>query len=143
MNMSLNITFSAPEVVGALNNIAAALSGAAALHIVSTPVIAKPAKEKLVPVAKEVAIVPSAADLPADPLANDETPTVEPPTVASTPAPAASLTADTVKTLAAQKAKKTSAAVVKGIIADTGFATIADITDPLVLASLAANLEAL
>ena len=43
----------------------------------------------------------------------------------------------------AQKAKKVGAAVVKALIADTGSAQIADIADPHVLASLAANLEAL
>ncbi len=137
MNVSLSITVSAPEVVGAINSLAVAIAGMASTGA-DMNTIAKPAKVKQAPVAKEAAVVPSAADLPAEPLAADATPTV-----ATAPVPATPLTADTVKALAAQKAKKTSAAIVRGIIADTGFATIADITDPLLLASLAANLEAL
>ncbi len=125
MNMTLSITIAAPELVGALNNLAVAFSGAAAHHV-DTPIVTKTAKVKLAAVVQEVSAAPPAPDVPA---------------VAQ--APAAPLTIDQVKTLAAQKAKKVGAAVVKGIITDTGAATIADIADPLVLASLAANLEAL
>ena len=145
MEMNLNITFAAaPEFVAALNSVAAAFSAAAAFHRVDTQVAAKPTKAKLAPVEKETVSVAPAADQPLEPLVVDMSVVVDATSpAATTSAHATPLTVDEVKTLAALKAKEVGAAVVKGIIADTGAATISEITDPLVLASLAANLEAL
>ena len=152
MNVNVKITVGAqPEVctafnnvVTALSNIAVAFSSAAAMHSIDTSAITKPAKAKLPPVTKDVLVIAPAADGSAEPLAAAITATVAAPAAgATTPSAAVPLTADAVKTLAALKAKKVGAAVVKAIIADTGAATIAEIADPLVLASLAANLDAL
>ena len=125
--MDITVTITAPEFVGALNNLATAIAGSGHARVDLTagatntaPTAAKPPKAKL---------APTAQDTPSAPI--------------SPPVPTASLTLDAVKALAAQKAKKVGAAVVKGLIADTGSAQIADIADPHVLASLAANLEAL
>ena len=125
--MNITITIAAPEFVSALNNLAGAITGAALARVDvpatstnTTPATSKPAKAKLAPVTQDA---PSTPVLP--------------------PVPAAPLALDAVKALAAQKAKKVGAAVVKALIADTGSAQIADIADPHVLASLAANLEAL
>ena len=122
MNMHLNVTIAAPEFVSALNNLAGAIAGAAhaRVDVPATPTAAKPAKAKL---------ATTTQDTPSAPI--------------SPPVPTASLTLDAVKALAALKAKKVGAALVKALIADTGSAQIADIADPHVLASLAANLEAL
>ena len=127
MNMHLNVTIVAPEFVSALNNLAGAIAGAAharvdvpAASTTATSTAAKPAKAKL---------ATTTQDTPSAPI--------------SPPVPTASLTLDAVKALAALKAKKVGAAVVKALIADTGSAQIADIADAHVLASLAANLEAL
>ena len=125
--MNITITITAPEFVGALNNLAGAITGAAHARVDvpaaatnTAPTTAKPPKAKLAPTVQDTLPTPGTSSVPATPL-----------------------TLDAVKALAAQKAKKVGAAVVKGLIADTGSAQIADIADPHVLASLAANLEAL
>ena len=125
--MNVTITIEAPEVVGAVNSLSAAITNiltaraeVAAAAALTAPTTTKPAKPKLAPV---VEAAPAA-----------------PPTPAAATLPR---TLDEVKTLAALKAKKVGAAVIKGLIADTGSAQISDIADPHVLASLAANLDAL
>lgn len=125
--MDITVTIAAPEFVSALNNLAGAITGAAharvdvpAASTTATPTAAKPPKAKLAPTAQDAPSTPGTSSVSAIPV-----------------------TLDAVKALAAQKAKKVGAAVVKGLIADTGSAQIADIADPHVLASLAANLEAL
>jgi hypothetical protein len=125
--MNITITIEAPEVVGAVNNLSAAITNilAARAEAVAAAAIAaqpptKPVKPKLAPVVQAA--------------------TATPPTLAAAAVPR---TIDEVKTLAALKAKKVGAAVIKGLIADTGSTQIADIADPHVLASLAANLDAL
>ena len=125
--MNITITIAAPEFVSALNNLATAIAGAGHARVDvpaaatnTAPTTAKPPKAKLAPTVQDTLPTPGTSSVPATPL-----------------------TLDAVKALAAQKAKKVGAAVVKGLIADTGSAQIADIADPHVLASLAANLEAL
>ena len=125
--MDITVTITAPEFVGALNNLATAIAGAGHARVDvpaaatnTAPTTAKPPKAKLAPTVQDTLPTPGTSSVPATPL-----------------------TLDAVKALAAQKAKKVGAAVVKGLIADTGSAQIADIADPHVLASLAANLEAL
>ena len=125
--MNITITITAPEFVGALNNLAGAITGAAHARVDGSaaatntaPTTAKPPKAKLAPPVQDTLPTPGTSSVSAIPV-----------------------TLDAVKALAAQKAKKVGAAVVKALIADTGSAQIADIADPHVLASLAANLEAL
>jgi hypothetical protein len=121
--MEVTIKIAAPEIVQALKDLAASVRSAhneaLASMVPTAQTSAKPSKAKLAPVVQDVPIAP--------------------------PAPAAIVprTLDEVKTLAALKAKKVGAAVIKGLIADTGSTQIADIVDPHVLASLAANLDAL
>lgn len=125
--MKLTINISAPEFVSAINNLAAAITGT--FHVrADAPPAAKPPKAKPAPVVKDVPIASPALAA---------TPTAIP------TATAGPRTIDEVKNLAALKAKKVGATVIKGLIADTGSAQIADITDPHVLASLTANLDAL
>ena len=122
--MEIAINISAPDLVSAINKLAVAITGTHQIRD-DTPASAKqakPAKPKLAPVV-EVEAAPAT-----------------PPTLAAAAVPR---TIDEVKTLAALKAKKVGAAVIKGLIADTGSTQIADIADPHVLASLAANLDAL
>lgn len=125
--MDITVTITAPEFVGALNNLATAIAGAGHARVDLTagatntaPTAAKPPKAKLAPTAQDAPSTPGTSSVSAIPV-----------------------TLDAVKALAALKAKKVGAAVVKALIADTGSAQIADIADPHVLASLAANLEAL
>ncbi len=120
--MEIAINISAPDLVSAINKLAVAITGTHQIRddAPASAKQAKPAKPKLAPATQAAPATP--------------------------PAPAAATvprTIDEVKTLAALKAKKVGAAVIKGLIADTGSTQIADIADPHVLASLAANLDAL
>lgn len=128
--MEIQIQIGGP-LAGAVNNLATAITNilaARAEAAASAPATAKPPKAKPAPVVKDV---PAASPALAATTTAVPTATVGP------------LTIDEVKTLAALKAKKVGATVIKGLIADTGSAQIADIADPHVLASLAANLDAL
>ncbi len=122
--MEIAINISAPDLVSAIDKLAVAITGTHQIRddAPASAKPAKPAKPKLAPVV-EVEAAPAT-----------------PPTLAAAAVPR---TIDEVKTLAALKAKKVGAAVIKGLIADTGSTQIADIADPHVLASLAANLDAL
>lgn len=122
--MEIAINISAPDLVSAINRLAVAITGTHQIRddAPASAKQAKPAKPKLAPVV-EVEAAPAT-----------------PPTLAAAAVPR---TIDDVKTLAALKAKKVGATVIKGLIADTGSTQIADIADPHVLASLAANLDAL
>jgi hypothetical protein len=123
LNITVNIE--APGLVEAINKFATTIAHMRDLrHEIVGEQIAVPAgvkamksKQKLAPIPEPVVVLEVAAVAPR--------------------------TIDEVKTLAALKAKKVGAAVIKGLIADTGSTQIADIADPHVLASLAANLDAL
>lgn len=142
-DVTLTIQIS-PKLLEVCQTIAAALK---ANSVVAPP----PSVPQPVAVAQSPKESKAPATTPSTPAAPSPLATVEPAasvTIADTAAttstaPAAALTIEQVKTLAATKAKKVGAAVVKAIIADTGAATIGEIKDALVLASLAANLEAL
>ena len=128
--MEIAINISAPDLVSAINKLAVAITGTHQIRddAPASAKQAKPAKPKLAPLVEvEVEVEVEAAP-------------ATPPTPAAAAVPR---TIDEVKTLAALKAKKVGAAVIKGLIADTGSTQIADIADPHVLASLAANLDAL
>jgi hypothetical protein len=143
--MDINLTINAPQICDSLNKFSAALSQLGLVNTAQSAPMqwgqAQPLKES-----KVANATPAAPAAPA-PLA-----TVEPAasvTMAdnanstTSASQAVALTVDQVKTLAALKAKKVGSATVKAIIADTGAATIGEIKEALVLASLAANLEAL
>jgi len=138
--MNITIEIGGP-IVDAINNLAASLHTLGALEKAAAPAKAT-RKQKSQDTQSEVventdssgsgqpSVMISAADAGAP---------FSPPSEATAPIP----THDEVKRLAALKSKKVGSTVIRGLIADTNFAQIADINDPAVLASLAAKLESL
>ena len=119
--MEIQVTIGGP-LADAINNLAAAVQAGGLIDRVSAPKKAKVKPESATP--EPNAVAPSAEA-----------------TASAVPAPV--VTREAAQTLAALKAKKAGASVVKGVIADTGYSQIADIPEGAVLASLIANLGAL
>lgn len=119
--MEIQVTLGGP-LADAINNLAATLQASGLPDRVSAPKKLKVKPESVAP--EPMAVAPSA----------EATVSVAPTLV---------VTREAAQTLAAIKAKKAGASVVKGVIADTGYSQIADIPEGAVLASLIANLGAL
>lgn len=126
--MEIQIHIGGP-LADAINNLAAAVHATVLMERTAAPKT-KSAPKKTEPVDPTPAL---------SKLTAVELPTETAVSVSEAPA----INYEAAKALAALKAKKVGPSVVKGIIADTGYAQIADIADTVVLASLIANLEAL
>ena len=140
MKAEISITIGGP-LADALNNLAAALQTAGAIEKAAAPKKKKAQPEVAENAGNTGSDQPSASFPAAD--AESSLPL---PTESAVPAAAqseASVTHEAAKTLAALKAKKVGPSVVKGLIADTGYAQIADIPEQALLVSLYKNLEAL
>jgi hypothetical protein len=143
--MNIEITIGGP-LADAINNLAAALQTAGLIERSAAP---KAPKKKAQPEVAQDNAGSSGSDQTQDrssPVAEVGAPLSTPtePVATTTQSEAtAPITHESAKTLAAVKAKKVGPAVVKGVIADTGFAQIADIDKHEVLVSLYKNLEAL
>lgn len=151
--MNITVKIEATELADAINNLAVALGD---MLTARNEMKAEKTAEAAVTKAKSKKKEPQlevgentssdGSDQTAAPLPAPEAavPYVAPPEAAAATAPQSeAVTHEKARTLAAVKAKKVGPAVVKGVIADTGFSQIADIDNQAVLVSLYANLEAL